>query len=559
VSQRTADLLLVGGRVWTGVGGPVGEDAPAAVAISGGRIAGVGPESRLRALADSSTLTVDVGGRRVIPGLIDSHIHAVRAGLSYLDELDWTEVRSVGDALGTLRQAAASRAPGSWITALGGWHPSQFTECRVPELAELDEAAPRHPVFVHPLYGHDDHGVLNSAALAALGWTGRCADPEGGVLGRRPDATPDGRLAGLAAYQHINQLALRPTAGQAEASTKAFLSRLAALGLTGIVDAGGLGMRPDKYQAVWAVWRAGELPIRVRMNLGAATRGAESAEIAGWQAYLAPAVGDDMLCVLGLGEIMHLGCHDWVGMTPFTISDDARAEFAAMARQAALRRWPVTVHAILDSSITRLLDAIEEVAAEIPIAGLRWSLCHAECISTANLLRVRDLGLGLALQSRLGHKAGVCASRWGDDIVSNGPPLGDIAALGIPFGAGTDSTRDASYNPWRALWWFVTGHSTDGGPRRAQRHRLDRARALDAYTRGSAWFSFEDDRRGVLVPGAYADVAVLAADYFTVAEEDIPSVTSDLTIVGGRIVHRSEAFAGLALQRRTPRPAPGSP
>jgi predicted amidohydrolase YtcJ len=162
------------------------------------------------------------------------------------------------------------------------------------------------------------------------------------------------------------------------------------------------------------------------------------------------------------------------------------------------------------------------------------------------------------LQSRLGHKAGVCADRWGVDVVRNGPPLGEIVRLGIPFGAGTDSTRGASYNPWRALWWFVTGKSQDGGPRRAEAHRLDRAIALDAYTRGSTWISFEDHRRGVLRPGADADLAVLSADYFAVGEDEIPSVTSDLTVVAGRIVHASGAFPGIPPERHRHRPAPAA-
>jgi predicted amidohydrolase YtcJ len=555
-SRRAVDLLIVGGRIWTGSGCPVGDDAPTAIAISGGVVTRVGSEDWLRALADDDTVSIDVAGRLVIPGLIDSHMHAVRAGLTYLDELDWTQVPSIAVALGTLRDAASGRAPGTWITAFGGWQPGQFTENRMPELAELDDAAPRHPVFVHPVYGHDDYGLLNSAALQALGWTGLCPDPDGGVLGRRADGTPDGRLSGVAGYQQVSRVALRPDAARAEESTLAFLSRLAALGLTGVVDAGGLGMLPHRYQTVWSVWRSGELPIRLRLNLGAATRGAESAETGAWQAYLTPGMGDDMLSVLGLGEVVHFGCHDWVGMMPLDIGDEAYSEFTAIALQAARARWPLTVHAILDSSVTRILDAITEVAGQAPVAGLRWSLCHAECISHANLLRVRDLGLGLAVQSRLGQKAAVCAARWGADAVLNGPPLADIAALRIPFGAGTDSTRDASYHPWQALRWFVTGLASDGGPRRAQRHRLDRIAALDAYTRGSAWFSFEDDRRGTLVPGAFADLAVLSADYFSVPDDEIGSITADLTIVGGRVVHAVGPFAGLPVRAGRPRAAP---
>jgi predicted amidohydrolase YtcJ len=267
-------------------------------------------------------------------------------------------------------------------------------------------------------------------------------------------------------------------------------------------------------------------------------------------------MGDDLLSVLGLGEVVHFGCHDWVGMTPLVIGDSAVAEFTAIARDAAQRRWPLTVHAILDSSITAILDAISEVAAKDPVADLRWSLCHAECISRANLMRVRDLGLGLAVQSRLAQKAAVCAARWGEDAVRNGPPLADIAALGIPFGAGTDSTRDASYNPWQALQWFVTGQAYDGGPRRSARHRLDRQAALNAYTRSSAWFSFEEDRRGTLAPGAYADIAVLSADYFAVPDDEIGSTIADLTIVGGRVVHAAGLFADLEVRPDRHRAAP---
>jgi predicted amidohydrolase YtcJ len=557
---ETADLLLTGGQVWTGLSAPISisEGAPDTVAVSGGKILAVGTEAELRTLAGKNTTVVDVSGRRIVPGLVDSHIHAVRAGLSYLREVDWTELPTVGHALAAVEDAAARRAKGEWITAPGGWHPSQFAEKRLPTRAELDRAAPGHPVFIHPQYGHDDHGVLNGAGLAALGWTGTCADPDGGALFRTPTGEPDGRLAGLGAYQAVNATALRTTPAQAEESTTAFFGKLAALGLTGVIDAGGLGMTPDKYHAVRSVWRRGRLPIRVRLNLSAATSGRELDEIAAWQEYADPALGDQLLSVLGLGEVVHFGCHDWEGMTPFEITGEAYREFVVTAKNAARAGWPMTVHAILDASVSRILDAIEEVAAEVPVDGLRWSLCHAECITQRNLRRMKDLGLALALQSRMVHKSAVCAGRWGEDAVRNGPPLGDVTALGIPFGAGTDSTRSASYHPWRALWWFVTGKTLDGGPRRAQRHRLDRAAALHAYTRGSTWLSFEDDRRGYIGPGADADLAVLSDDYFMIPEDEIPSIVSELTTVAGRVVHASGAFAGLPVSGHPPRPAPGT-
>lgn len=549
-----ADLVLTNGRIWTGLDGVV-TGGPTAIAIAGDSILAVGDDAEAADWIGPRTRVVDLGGRRVVPGLIDSHIHAVRAGLTYLDEVDWVEVRSLADALGTIRDAAAARPAGTWIAVLGGWHPTQFRdEQRMPTPAELDAAAPDHPVFVQPLYGPDDVAVLNARGVAALGLTADTPEPADGAIGRHPDGTPDGTVRGLGYFQEIAKAALQPTTARSVESTRAFFARLASLGMTGVVDAGGLGMAPARYRPIRALWREGGLPIRVRLNHGAVTRGAESREVATWLDVLDPGIGDDLLSVLGIGEVLHFGCHDWEGMAPFPIEDEAYRELVETLREAARLGWPVTVHAILDSSVGRVLDAMETVAREHPIASLRWNICHAECIGPENLERVRQLGIALALQSRVSHKAAVCAERWGEATMRHAPPLGDIVRLGIPFGGGTDSTRGASYHPWHALWWFITGRSLDDGPRRDPEHRLDRARALDAYTRGSAWFSFEDDRRGVLRPGFLADLAVLDRDYFDLPEDDIPSITADLTLVGGRVVHRSSAFAELEPQDHRPRP-----
>jgi predicted amidohydrolase YtcJ len=536
------DMVLFNGQIW--VGGDAPEESPLAdtIVIADGRVKAVGSYLEASQLADPGAKHVDLGGRRVVPGLIDSHIHAVRAGFSYLDELDWAGVRDLDEALETVRVAAMVRPTGEWITALGGWHPTQFSQNRMPTKAELDEAAPNHPVFVHPLYGYDDFAVLNSAALVALGWVGQCPDPDGGVLFRDEDGAPDGRLAGLAAYQHINRQIIQPTPRRSIDSTQAFFDRLSSLGLTGIVDAGGLGMDPERYHAVRAVRARGTLPLRVRLNLCAVTPGNEASELGQWRHFLDPGFGDEWLSILGLGELIVVGCHDWEGMQPFEITDAAYKELVDVCLQGARTGWPHTIHAILDSSISRILDALEEVNRSIPIAPLRWNICHAEWLTDENVQRIAALGIGVAFQARLQHKAAICAERWGEDVVLNGPPLGSLMAAGIPIGAGTDSTRGASYNPWLALAWFVTGKPIDDGPHRALKHRMTRAAALNAYTRGSAWFSFEDDDRGHLSVGARADLAVLSDDYFAVDEDRIADITSELTICGGKIVHNSLAF-----------------
>lgn len=553
----SADLLLTNGRIWTGLHDSPDRDARS-IAIARGRIVGVGSDESLRRWCAPQTTVVDLGGRRTVPGLIDSHIHAVRAGLTYSGELDWTEVRTLDAALASVRDAASRRCPGEWIVAMGGWTPSQFRDSpRMPTSAELSAAAPEHPVFVHPLYAHGDFAVLSSRAMDAMGWSDSATDPHGGVLGRDADGATDGTLMGVTAYQSVAQRAFGPESlhGAME-STGVFLSRLAALGLVGVIDAGGLGMSPDKYHAVRGLWREGALPVRVRINLCPVTRGNEPAEVAAWEDMLDPGTGDEMLAVLGVGEVLNYGVHDWEGMEPFPITDAAFDELVGSLEETARRRWPMTIHAVLDTSISRILDAIEIVARSAPIKDLRWNLCHAESISRRNLERMHRLGIALAVQGRLGQKARSAAERWGAEALTRATPFADIRKLGIPFGAGTDGTRSASYNPWQSLWWLVTGKSVDGGPVRERVHLLDRAEALHAYTGGSAWLSFEEDTRGSLAVGAWADITVLDADFFAVPEDDIPAISSELTLVAGRVVHRSAAFADLPIEHDAPKPGP---
>jgi hypothetical protein len=551
-------LVLYNGRVWTGR--PDEDEAEfAAIAVRDNRILAVGPTADVMAVAGPHCQAIDLAGHRVIPGLIYSHLHAIRAGLTYSDELDWSGVATLDEALSSVSQAAGERPAGSWITVGGGWHPSQLDAGRMPTGAELDRAAPHHPVFVYPLYAHADRAVVNSAALEVLGWRDGTPDPPGGILFRSgDDGTLSGELSGIGLYQQINAVALRSDRAGEDASTRAFFARLAALGLTGVVDAGGMGMAPEKYRAVYDVWRRGELPVRVRSLHGAVTPGREMEEVAGWQRYLHPGAGDGMLAVLGLGEAVHYGCHDWEAMEQFEIAEPSWRELVQIVESCAAQGWPLTIHAILDESVGRVLDAFELVDRTYRLAPLRFSLCHVECIGPENLERVRRLGIGLALQGRMAQKSVSAATAWGVGTLRHAPPFGDIRRLGIPFGAGTDGTRSASYNPWLTIWWMVTGQVTDGGPVRAPEHRLSRTDALRAYTAGSAWFSFEEDRRGQLIPGMLADLAVLSDDVFTVADDAIRSITAELTVVDGRVVHAAGDFAKVPLQSHDPAAAPAS-
>lgn len=524
------DRLLTNGKIWTGA------RFVEAVAISNGRVVAAGP---LREVADqlaNSAETIDLEGRTAIPGLIDSHIHSVRAGLTWNDYVRWDGVTSLGEGLARIRAAAAATPPGTWLRVVGGWHPGHFDESRGPTVAELNQAAPEHKVYVQLLY---ENALLNTAAQAHLPE----ADPPGGTIERHSDGTPTGLISGPATFAAILSQIPPPDRVSQIASTKALAAELNSLGITGVIDPGGFGVGPDTYHALFDVWRANELTVRNRLYLVPAGRGTEVADVAQWVKYIQPGFGDDMLRYTGLGEILSFGCHDMEGVRPWTMPDEAKADLREITAMLAMAGWPIHMHAIFDQTISDILDVWEPIHAEIGLP--RTSFAHAEPISRASLERAKALGTGIAIQDRMIWRMADSAALWGDEVAANAPPLRDVLELGIPLGGGTDATVVAEIDPWRSIWWLVTGQSVDGAPARADRHRLSIQEAIAAYTSGSAWFSLDEDQRGTLQPGMAADIAVLSDDVFEMSD-DLPGVSADLTLLGGGVVHATGGFSGMS-------------
>ena len=521
-------MIIANARIAGRPQDPAGE----AIAIRDGRITAVGALEDVRGTADAGAPELDAGGRRIVPGLIDSHAHVLRAGLTWEREVHWSAVSSLEEGLAMIAARASALPPGEWIPVIGGWHPEQLREGRGPTTAELDAVAPDHPTYVQLLY---DEAVLNRPGLAAAGLD---ADPPGGSVDR-----DSGVVRGFGAFRHCLAAMGRPSRAAQAQSIRAMTRDLAALGLTGALDPGGIGVVPETYEPLYDVWRAGELTLRVRLFLGAGERGSERRQLEHWMSAVQRGSGDGMLRHIGIGEIIVFRCWDGDGLAPIEIDADSLREFTELSMMAAAGGWPMHVHAILDGTASAILDAWEEVDATHPIGGLRFCLAHAEGISERTMARARALGLGLALQDRMLMRASGSVPGWGAPAVEQAPPLQRMLELGFPLGAGTDATVVSSINPWLSLWWLVSGR-TFGGPRRAAEHRLTREQALGLYTRGSAWFSSEEHERGALAVGALADLAVLDADYFGIDEDALPSVRSELTIVDGTVVHAGEAFAG---------------
>ncbi|MFD1327196.1 amidohydrolase [Mycoplana ramosa] len=552
-----ADLILTNGRITTL--DPLRPQV-SAVAMRDGLILRTGSDDEALSARGSATRIIDLGGRTVIPGLNDSHTHAVRGGRFYNLELRWDGVPTLERALAMIAEQAKRTPQGQWVRVIGGWSPYQFAERRMPTPAELTEAAPDTPVFVLFLYSR---GFLNRAAVKALGITPQTKAPDGG----RYEITPDG---GAILWAEPNPAILYQTiaappqlsAEEQVNSTRHFYRELNRFGITSAIDAGGGGHEfPEDYGGSEVLAAAGEMPIRISYYLFAQRAHEELRDFQRWSRNWAENMNmarklEDGFVLEGAGEFLTQSAGDWENFTA-PMPDIAarpgwREELTSVTRHLLREHWPIRIHATYDESIGHVMDVFEAAhRAEVEAGGsgfrgIRWAIDHAETVSRKNLERIAALGGGVAIQNRMAFAGEFFAERYGEEMTRQAPPIRDMIELGIPVGAGTDATRVAGYNPWISLWWLVTGKTVGGTPLRDPRHLLSREEALGLHTTGAAWFSGEEARKGRLAPGQYADLAVLSEDYFSVPEDRIPSIERVLTVTGGQIVYGADSFGDLA-------------
>src|SRR3989440_6072744 len=261
----TADLILHRGLFTT-----LARAYPTAtaVAIRDGRFLAVGADKEVMALAGPKTKVVDLKGRRVLPGLIDNHLHIIRGGLNFNMELRWDGVRTLADAMDMLKRQIAVTPPPQWVRVVGGFTEHQFTEKRLPTLEEINALAPETPVFLLHLY---DRALLNAAALRAVGYTKDTPEPPGGELVRDGRGVPIGLLlakpnAGIL-YATLAKGPKLPFESQLN-STRQFMRELNRLGVTGSIDAGGGSQNyPDDYAVIRKLDEDRQLTIRLAYNL----------------------------------------------------------------------------------------------------------------------------------------------------------------------------------------------------------------------------------------------------------------------------------------------------
>ena len=544
--SEACDLILFNGKVTTlDRANPQAE----AVAMRDGRIVLAGATCDAMRLSDARSTIVDLGGRRVIPGLIDSHMHIIRGGLNYNMELRWDGVSSLADAMAMLKAQVDVTPPPQWVRVVGGFTEHQFAEKRLPTLEEINALAPDTPVFILHLY---DRALLNAAALRVVGYTKDTPDPPGGEIVRDGAGNPTGLLVA-----HPNATILYATLARGpklppeyqKNSTRHFMREVNRLGVTSVIDAGG-GFQnyPDDYAIIEELHREGLLTVRIAYNLFTQKPKAELADFASWAKQVTPGQGDALYRHNGAGEMLVYSAADFEDFQVERpeMPPNMEGDLEPVVRLLAENRWPFRLHATYDETISRALDVFEKVNADVPLKGLNWFFDHAETVTDRNIDRIAALGGGIAVQHRMAFQGEYFVERYGARAAERTPPVARMLAAGVPVGAGTDATRVASYNPWVSLSWLVTGRTLGGLVLYPPANRLDREAALRLWTEANAWFSTEVGAKGQIRAGQLADLCVLSDDYFSVPEDRIRDITSVLTVLGGVPVHGDGAFRRFA-------------
>jgi predicted amidohydrolase YtcJ len=515
------DIVLYGGKIST-----VDErnSVVEAIAIRDGEILATGRSRPIKAMAERGTTVINLRGRRVLPGLIDGHLHGMREGYhcwTQVVRLDLITERAA--ALAAYRAKADELPDGRWIwTTAGGWNLGQLDDPTIFTFDELTAAAPRNPLWIT---GSGFAGPrVNQAALDLLGLS---AGSPGVELG--PDGRPTGRLTGAASAAAntaiLAQLDALGIDGEAECLAD-FIAEANGRGLTAWKDAGGNTAPWSTIGAINEGLHVEEGAMQLYRDRGLNARIAYNAmsNYEGFPRQLEDTrntvgfLGDDMFRYMGPGEDM--------------MPDDP--DYQNFTRYSAGKRLSVETHV---GALDPLLDGFEAGNNVYPVDKLKWRIAHPGNGEPTDeqLERAKRLGVGWALT--------FSAVRNG----APGPRFRSTMQNSAHMCLATDAMNVAPWAPFQSLWYVTTGQTLLPGVQGVpMEQRLTRAEALRHATVDCGWFIDQDGRVGSLRPGWHADLIVLNDDYLRVPDNAIKDIRSNLTIVDGRIVHADGAFSRYA-------------
>lgn len=477
-----------------------------------GEILAVDDES---SAAAQSARVIDLGGRTVVPGLYDSHMHFIRGTLRPGHDMRGVEfASSIDELLQEISSRADSVPNGEFITAIGGWDPIQFLgENRFPTLAELDTVATEHPFYMH--LRANGPAVVNSAGKQILEQAGIAVADDGMIT------------AGDESVNAFNYLKDQQTDADRVRGATEFMHHANSLGLTAVRDHGGTPIAGAQlfepytdYNTMFDLWRSDLLTMRVRLGLmnsdetvgdGSGNSGVEQRLRNNFMG-----LGDDMLKVSGLGEN--------------NVSNSRSDAFLNMTKLAAQAGWSLEQHSSQPAENQFHIDAFEAANEVASIQDLRWTLTHVQQITPEIAQRLIDLGGGVTVQV---HRY---LNRGNVENGQGGPPLRMLLDMGMTIGGGTDSTNAQPMNPWISIYYMVSGRNVGGFEVNAGQ-QISRLEALKTYTMGSAWVTKDDHQIGSIEVGKLADLVILNEDYLSVSESEIRDLKSVLTLLNGEVVY----------------------
>ncbi|MBT2560644.1 amidohydrolase [Pedobacter sp. ISL-68] len=549
MAQRGADIIIINAKIATMV---KANEFRQSVAIKSGIIEATGTNKEmLSGFKNINTKVIDAKGQTVVPGLNDSHMHIIREGLHFNSELRWDGVKTLKRAMEMLSEQAKRTPPGVWIKVIGGWNEFQFEEKRQPTIDEINQAVPDKPALITYLYGK---AFLNKKGIEVLGYN-KNTHYEGSLL----ETDKAGNLTGLMFAKETPKaiyttLALTTVLNHEERlnSTLQFYRELNSFGLTSAVDAAGGGQNYDAdYNIATELAKAGKLNLRTSYYLFAQKKGTELQDYEKWVAETYPNKNDHMLMANGFsmegaGENIIASAADFENFLEprIVLSDSMEIDLEPIIRLLVKNRWPFRLHATYGESIERMLSIFEKVDKEIPFNGLKWFFDHAETITEPQLMRVKKLGGGIAVQFRM-YFQGELYTKLNGKPNRQLPPIKQMLQSGIPVGMGTDAPRISTYNPWMAIHWLLTGKTIGGMQFWPEDQILDKYTALKLYTSGSAWFSGEEKLKGTIAKGMYADLVLLSDDYFKLQPDEVRKISAKITIVNGKIVYAKDEYKSL--------------
>jgi predicted amidohydrolase YtcJ len=530
-------VVLTGGKILTLDGQST---IAQALAIRDGKILAVGSDAAIKPLAGLQTRVIDLAGKSVVPGLIDTHAHFKAAGLGdYVVNLGGA--KDVAGALDLIRAFVAKKQPGAWITT-GGWHPpSQLAEKRYLTRQELDSVSPNNPVYLRTV-GH--FSMANSLALQKAGISKSTPDPAGGAFERDASGDINGVLVETA-IPLVENIVPPYTEDEELRQYRLAEAALNRLGITSVVE-GATSARDTQILQKLAL--AGDATVRV----GTMFRPEPPADSAGWDAIMSgngatSGFGDDWLKLGGI-KIFYDG-----GMTLKTAMmrdayPDSHDDYHGIAQVtperlkqlvsiANLRGWRVGVHVVGDLGVDQVLDAFEAADKEKSIKDRRFVLIHASLIRPEQMERARRVGARIDFQNAfMWDKAATVARFLGRPTADRAVPTRTlIEKMGLEnLGAGTDFPVNP-LNPFLTMYIMVTRKDPAGQVYGAS-EAIGREQALRLYTSAASRYMFEETRKGTLEAGKLADLVVLSADFMTVPDDQIKDITADMTMVGGKIV-----------------------